>query len=99
MNTQQTLVAYGGMGLIVGNFWTTQRHVFAAGAFNSSASTTEQESAHSTLVKIGAEVVFVAVATLLAGTSKSAGNAMAAIIAALAIVWLIKWSSNRTTTH
>lgn len=95
MNTQQSVVAAGGLGLVAANWWTKQRHVIFAGAFNSSASTAQQAAAHKALLTVGAQLLFVAVASFLAGTSSGLGNAMVAMIVALAILWLITYNSRK----
>jgi hypothetical protein len=90
MNTQQNLTALGGGALIAANFWTDQRHAFAGGALNNDASGKAQQSAHDVVKTIAIELAFVGVLVLLAGASSAAGNAIVAVIAALALVWLMR---------
>lgn len=91
MNAQQNIVGAAGLGLVAANFWTKQRAAVSAGAFNSSASSAASEKGHEALVTIGAELLFVGVATLLAGASASFGNAMIAVVIALGILWIINY--------
>lgn len=103
MNGQQQIVGLGGLALIGANFWLTdQKQTFAAGALSNSGqsgltpkSTAQTEAAHSLVKQIAAELLFVGVATLLAGMSSQAGNAMIAVVAALAILWAIKHYSKQ----
>jgi hypothetical protein len=88
VNGKQQVVAVGGAGLILVNFWLTgSRQTVSAGIFNNNATDAQTSAAHTELKKFGAELLFVGVATLLAGLSNNAGTAMVAIIAALFIVW------------
>lgn len=95
MNTQQNIVGGLGLGLVAANFWTKQKATFATGALNSSATKAQSEKAHTAIYQIGLELLFVGVATLIAGASSSAGSAMVAVLVALAIVWLIKFESSK----
>ena len=93
MNTQQSVVAAGGLALVAANWWTGSRKTIFAGAFNSSASTAQEAAAHKALYALGLQLLFVAVAAFLAGINTSLGNAMLAMIAALAILWLITYNT------
>jgi hypothetical protein len=87
---QQQIVALGGAGLIVGNFWLgPERRVLADGLFHSSATDAEQAAAHAALKKIGGSVVFLLVATIMAGISNTWGRVMAATVLGLLLVWAV----------
>lgn len=91
MNGQQQLVGLGGLTLVGANFWLSdQRKTFAAGALNSSATDQQQQTAHGLVKSLATELLFVGVATLVAGLGPAAGNAMIAIFAALVILWAVK---------
>lgn len=91
MNTQQTIVAAAGAGLVGVNFWTgPQRKAVTSGALNSSASSKQEGTAHTSIVQLAGELLFVGVAVLLAGAGGKAGSIVVAMIAALWILWLIK---------
>lgn len=90
MNTKQDLVAVAGIGLITANFWLGgARDTVSAGLFNGAAHPDQVASAHTSLKTAGAELLFVAVATLLAGMSDNAGTAMLSVIVALGVLWAI----------
>jgi hypothetical protein len=96
VNGSQQLVGGIGVGLVGLNFWTTQRHTFTAGALNGSSSGAQQAAARSGLIQIGAELLFVGIATLLAGNSQAAGP-MVAVMLGLAILWAITHFGSSTT--
>lgn len=86
MGTQQ-IVGLGGAGLIAVNFWTgSQRKAVADGLFQKGSDTSKS---HADLTQLGAEILFVVVATVLAGVSDSWANAMALVIVGLFIVWAL----------
>lgn len=97
----QTAVGLGGAALIAVNFWTgalhkpvTQTLNAAPGGLASSATYT----AHQSLIEIGGEIVFVLVATVIAGSGPSAGRAMVFAIAGLWILWLISHQGLKKTS-
>lgn len=90
MSGQQQIVAAGGAGLVVLAFWTGESHkTISDGLFHSHASDKSIRAAHAELVKLAAAVLFVAVATILAGLSSQWGTAMTAVVAGLFILWAI----------
>lgn len=91
MSAQQQLVGAAGIGLVVVNAWTGPQRQQLAGMFAPKAPDTAD--AHKAAKQIGAELIGVAVVTLLAGSSGPAGNAAAAIAVALWIVWLARHST------
>lgn len=87
---QQQIVALGGAGLIVGNFWLgPERRTLADGLFHASATAAQQTAAHGALKRIGTAVVFLLVATILAGVSNTWGRVMAATVLGLLLVWAV----------
>lgn len=83
---KQSLVAAGGIGLIVANYWTgPARSTITGGLFGSG----DTGAAHSQLGVMVGELLFVIVAAILAGISDAWGTAMVAVIAALFILWSI----------
>lgn len=86
MTGTQSVVAAGGIGLIVANMWTgTQRKELAA-IFGGPAASVPP---HTALVQLAGEMLFVVVATILAGLSSNWGTAMAVAIVGLFILWAI----------
>lgn len=97
MTGQQTIVATGGLGLVVLNYWTgPNRATVAGGLFNPGGNTT---AARKALVSLGGELLFVVVASVLAGISDSWGTAMVAVIVALFILWAINHYGGQTGTR
>lgn len=99
MTGTQSLVGLGGLGLVLVNFWTsTQRtaiHDVLAGQATSAA--------HKEIVTVGGELVFVAIATALAGLGGSWATAIAVAIVGLWVLWLLQgpgheWAKKKTTT-
>lgn len=87
MNGAQTAAGAVGLGLVAADFWTSQqRPTITAGIFGTGASAAD---AHRQLKLVGAELLFVAVAVLVAGISDQAGKAMVAVLVALAVIWAI----------
>ena len=98
MNGKQSLVGYGGAGLILADFWIGgQRGTVAAGLFGSG----DSASAHAALLKLGGEALLVVVLTILSGVSDSLGSVMAVVIVALWVLWAINHygSSSPTKTQ
>jgi hypothetical protein len=87
MTGAQTFVGAGGAALVLVNFWTGEARSVVSGSLFSSGGNSQQ--AHSTLVVLGGELLFVAVAALLAGLSDGAGTAMSALVVALFVLWAV----------
>lgn len=88
MSGQQQIVAAGGAGLLLLNFWTgPDRATINAGLFDSHATPDAQNAAHKTLVRFAATAVALAAGVLLSGASSQWGSAMVAILVALFILW------------
>lgn len=87
MTTRQSLVGAGGIALLVANFWTGEARATVSGGLF--AKDGNPAAAHRELKVIGGELLFVAVATLLAGISDAWGTAMVAVIVALFVLWAI----------
>lgn len=86
----QQIVAAGGAGLVTLAFWTGKsRDTITAGLFDENATAHAQKAAHSELVKVGAAVLFVGAATLLAGQSRTFDSGMTAVIVGLFVLWAI----------
>lgn len=97
MTGDQTLVAAGGGALVLLNLWTSKdRTTISSGVFNSSATASQITAAHKLLIRYGGALLFVGVATLMAGVSKSAGTAFVAIIGGLFLVWAMNKYSPTT---
>lgn len=87
MTGKQTLVGAGGVGLVLVNYWTSEtRSVVSGGLFTPGGDT---GAAHRSLAVLGGELLFVMVATVLAGMSDSFGSVMVAVIAALFVLFAI----------
>lgn len=87
MNGKQSVVAAGGVGLIVANFWTGPgRPAIVGGLFDKNG---DPAAAHAQIKMLGGELLFVAVAALLAGISDGWGSAMAVLVVALFVLWAI----------
>lgn len=90
MSGKSQLVGAAGIALVGANFWLgPQRAQLSGGLFLKSATSAQTEGAHTALKQLGAELLFVTVATVIASVSDSAGSAMLAVLAALAVVWAI----------
>lgn len=89
MTGTQTIAGLAGAGLIVTNWWTGNQHAPIVGVLSKSANGKQLAAAHTSLVEIGGELVFVLVAVVIAGTGPGAGKAVVAAIAALWILWAI----------
>jgi hypothetical protein len=94
MTGQQTVVAAGGVGLILANMWVgnNSQRAEISGIFSGNG-----PSAHSTLVTLAGEMLFVLIATILAGLSSSWGNAIAVAIVALFVIWSINHFGSSST--
>lgn len=85
MNGTQSVVGFGGAGLVFANFWFgNDKGTVAAGLFSKGG---DAASAHKALLTVGGEMLFVIVATVLAGASDSIGTVMAVLIVGLWILW------------
>jgi hypothetical protein len=98
VNGTQQLVGLGGMGLIAVNFWTGEQRGQIVPAITGSGNVA---NAHGAFKEVGAELLFVIIATVLAGLGGGWGTGMVAVIVALFILWGIthygKASSTTTT--
>jgi hypothetical protein len=88
MNGAQTVVGLGGVGLIAVNFWTGPQRA-AVGPVVTGAPGASVSSAHTELVQVGAELLFVTVAAVAAGIGPGWGQGMVAVIVGLFILWAI----------
>jgi hypothetical protein len=87
MTGKQTFVGAGGAGLVLLNFWTSPaRQTVSSGVFTNSGDTA---ATHKSLAVLGGELLFVIVATLLAGMGDSFGSLMVAVIVALFVLFAI----------
>lgn len=87
MSAQQQIVGAAGIGLVVANAWTGQQHKDLAALLSGGK---DVDKAHAAAKQVGVELLGVGVLVLLAGAGRSAGNAAAAVIVALWVLWLIK---------
>lgn len=84
MTGTQSLVGFGGVGLVAANFWFGgQRSQVSAGLFGSG----DPGVAHTALLTLGGEMLLVVVVTVLAGISDAWAGVMAAVIVGLWILW------------
>ena len=91
MNGSQQLVGWGGLGLVGVDFWLGgQRGTVAEGLFGTGSTA----SAHSALLRLGGEALFVVVATILAGVNDSLGTVMVVAIVGLWILWAMNHYGN-----
>lgn len=90
MNGAQQVVGLGGMGLIAVNFWTGSQRADIGPLLAGKAA----PNSHTAFREIGAELLFVVIATALAGVGGSWGTAMAAVVIGLFILWGIQHYSN-----
>lgn len=99
MTGLQNVVGFGGAGLVFANFWLGgKRHEIANGLFGSASGNTT--TAHGDLLTLGAEMLFVIVATVLAGISDAWASIMAVIVVGLWILWAMNYFGHfkQTTT-
>lgn len=91
MSSQQAALAgVGGISLIAANYWFGGAHqIVHTGALSGGATPAETTDAHKQLRTILIELAFVGVGVLIAGGSDSAGTAILAILAALAVLWSV----------
>lgn len=84
MQGKQTFVAGAGAALVLVNFWTSpQRSTIIGGIYGNG----DPATAHQGLIKLGGEILFVVVATILAGLSDNFATIMVLVIVALFILW------------
>lgn len=87
MNGTQSLVAAGGIGLVIANYWTgPAKAQVSSGAFQKGG---DVAAAHGQIKIIAGELLFVGVATLLAGLGDTWATAMVVLIVALFTLWAI----------
>lgn len=95
MNGSQTLVGAGGVGLVIANFWfSPAKSQTSAGLFGSG----DPAVAHKAILGLGGEILFVIVATMLAGISQTWATVMTLVIVGLGILWAIHHYSKSTTS-
>jgi hypothetical protein len=87
-----TVVGLGGVALVGLNFWDGDQRKAIAPVLSGKGSTAD---AHAAFKELGAELVFVVVATVLAGLSNSWGVGMCAVIVGLLIIWSINRTSSK----
>lgn len=88
MNGSQQIVGLGGMGLIAVNFWTGTQRSEVVPIITGGGSVA---SAHSAFKELGAELLFVVIATVLAGVDGGWGTGLVAVIVGLFILWGINY--------
>jgi hypothetical protein len=86
MNGAQSLVAAGGIGLVIVNYWTGPARHQVAGVFDQGG---DVSAAHGQLKIVAGELLFVAGATLLAGLGDTWATSMVVLIVALFVLWAI----------
>lgn len=86
MTGQQSLVAAGGVGLILANMWTGPQRAELGAIFGGAGTNVDP---HKALVQVAGEVLFVLVAVILAGLGDGWGTAMSVAIVGLFVLWAI----------
>lgn len=81
----QTVVGLGGAALVGLNYWDGPQRANVSPLLSGNSA----PNAHAAFKQIGAELAFVIVATVLAGTSDSWGVGMLAVLIGLTILWAI----------
>lgn len=94
MNGAQQIVGLGGMGLIAVNFWTGDQRADIGPLLAGKSA----PNSHGAFREIGAELLFVVIATALAGLGGGWGTAMAAVVVGLFILWGIQHYAGGPTT-
>lgn len=98
MDGTQALVGLAGVGLIAANEWTnkTDRVYLSSLFFGGNATGGPEQSDpnllaknHAVLIKIGGELLFVVVATVVAGVSATWSTTVLVALVALWVLWLI----------
>ena len=84
MNGTQSLVGFGGAGLVFANFWFGGNRASLSGGLFGKGSTS---AAHSVLLTLGGEMLLVLVLTVLAGVSDGLGSVFSVLIVGLWILW------------
>jgi hypothetical protein len=87
-----TVVGLGGIGLVGLNFWDGTQRQQIAPILSGKGSVAD---AHGAFKELGEELVFVVIATVLAGLSNSWGVGMTAVIVGLLIIWSINRTSSK----
>lgn len=94
MTGKQTLVGAGGAALVLVNYWVSpSRQTVSAGLFGTGSTS----DAHRSLATLGGELLFVVVATMLAGLSDGFGSVMVAVIVALFVLFAINYYGGGVT--
>lgn len=87
----QNLVGASGVGLIAANYWLGgSRQTVSAGTASAGATQAQTTAAHKQIKVIGAELLFVVVATMIAGTSDAAAQLMLAVMVGLGLLYAIQ---------
>jgi hypothetical protein len=95
VNGPASIVGLGGAGLVFANFWLgNDKGTVAGGLFGSG----DAASAHKVLLTLGGEMLFVIVATVLAGASDAIGTVMVVLIVGLWILWAMHHYGGLPTT-
>jgi uncharacterized membrane protein YuzA (DUF378 family) len=95
MTGSQTLVGAGGVALVAANFWFgPSKKTVSAGLFGNG----DPATAHKGLAGMAGQMVFVIVATILAGLSDTWATVMTLVIVGLAILWAINHYTKSSTS-
>jgi hypothetical protein len=86
-------VLFGGLALAGVNAWTSQQRTALGGVLN--GQTSAEAPGHAALLQLGAELVLIVVAAVAADSSDGVGTGMAAAIAALWVLWAIKYYTRK----
>lgn len=89
MSGKQQAVGALGAALVAANFWTGSNRPLVSAVVGKGSTPADAAAAHTALKSVGLELLFVAVATLLAGLSDGLAGAMIAVIVALFILWAV----------
>lgn len=95
MDGGQAFVGAAGVGLVLTDYWLGSARSAISGSIFGSGNTVQ---AHGDLKVLGGELLFVVIATVLAGISTSWASVMAVVIVALWILWTIHWSTTKGAT-
>jgi hypothetical protein len=92
MDGTQALVGLAGIGLVAVNAWTGPDKAYLSSMLFTNTETTDptlEAKNHAALVKIGGELLFVVVATVVAGVSGTWSTTVLVALVALWALWLI----------
>lgn len=96
MSGKQSVIAAGGAGLIMLNYWSGPgRQAIKTGLLTKGSDQASQQAAHAQLVTLGTSVLFVAGAVLLAGLSDAWATVMLTILAGIVLLWTINHYGGR----